>query len=92
MIEAKAGEALPSPIIPASDALGLNEAADLAAVSRDTILRHGQRYGFAVQRGRGWKVSRTALLAWMANDTPALAAWRRGDDQHPSLKRYGEAA
>lgn len=92
MIEAKAGEALPSPIIPASDALGLTEAADLAAISRDSMLRHACKYGFAVQRGRKWLLSRTALLAWMANDTPALAAWRRGDGQHPSLKRYGEAA
>jgi hypothetical protein len=82
------GEALLPPIIQASDALGLREAADMAAVSRDSLLRHAIRYGFAVQRGRKWIVSRTALLAWMADDVAALAAWRRSDMTDPHLLRY----
>lgn len=87
MIEARVGE-LPPPIIPETDALELNVAATMAAVHRDTLLRWGLRYGFAQQRGRKWIVSRIATKAWMADDAPALAAYRRGEVGHPSLQRY----
>lgn len=84
--------ALPTPIIPADDAIALRVAAEVASVSRDTMLRYAERYGFANQRGRKWIVSRLALRAWMTNDAPALAAYRRGELHHPSLQRYAEAA
>lgn len=74
--------------------IGLKEAAALAGVSPDTVVRWCRLHGIGRQLGKHtpWRVSPAALLMVKAADRRALEAYNAGDRSSELVKPYIEGA
>lgn len=72
------------------EAISLNEAAEIANRSVETLRRWVATDDLGRKIGGQWMVSRVALAMFLDADREALRAYLRGDRQSPSVRAYFE--
>jgi hypothetical protein len=83
-------ERRPMVLIPfdAREALTLQQAAEIATVSKTTIARWCNEFHIGRKIGGAWRVSHVALKMKLDDNGPALMAYLDGDRTSPRITQY----